>query len=342
MCGIFLGDSVECLMQVTMETEPVHNTTSQPNPSEQRTLGFTTAPGKAKDTPSWLMLSLQVRQMDATTLTSLSAFSSAVASQYYADANIDLNSRACHSLGQQERVDFWKKDVLAGLLMQAFMLATSRFGSKLQMLQAVSTIAAGIKMDAHDLLYLNLQRVPGVETIPPGTEWLCVFWNFLRVSIDWKGTDTAEGGNATTPPLADLQAKLCETFAMGPALSKAKAKAFAKHARFWHQDCLALTLFKSLAHYISSSQALLDGEAIQQWLSCHSSSAPTQQARSEGLPKDTEGADIDRAVSPAVDPEPVDAATLHKAISNLSKGFSITDLAWLEEQLLKEFQVSLL
>lgn len=318
-----------------METQLVHDTTSQPNHTEHRTLGFTAAPGKAKDAPSWLMLSLQVKQMDASTLSSLSAFSSEVASQFYAHANIDLNSRAGHSLGQQERVDFWKKDVLAGLLMQAFMLATARSESKLQMLQAVSTIAAGIKMDAQDLLHLNLQRVPEMETIPPGTEWLCVFWNFLRLSIDWRYTDAPEDGSTPTPRLADLQAKLCETFAAGqPILSKAKAKAFAKHTRFWHQDCLALTLFKCLADYICSSQAMMDGEAIQKWLSSHSSSAPIQQARAEGLPEDAEGADVNRPLSPAVDPEPVDASTLHTAISNLSKGFSIADLAWLEDQLL--------
>ena len=182
-------------MQVPIKTQPVHDAIS---PNEHRKLGFTTAPGKAKDAPSWLMLSLQAKHMDTSTLSSLSSFSSAAARQYYADANVDLTSRAGHSLGQLERVDFWKSDVLAGLLMQAFMLATCKSGSTLQMLQAVSTIASGIKMDAEDLLHLNLQRVPGMETIPPGTDWLCVFWNFLRVSIDWKDTNTPEDGK--TPP----------------------------------------------------------------------------------------------------------------------------------------------
>ena len=143
-------------------------------------------------------------------------------------------------------------------------------------------------------------------------------------------------------PLADLQAKLRETFAVGhPVLSKVKAKAFAKQTKFWQQDCLALTLFKGLADYVSSHQAMMDVEAIQQWLCSPNSSAHTQKASSEGVPKDAEGAEKDSPFSPAVHREPVDATTLHAAISSLSKGFSITDLARLEEQLVEQFQVGL-
>lgn len=170
------------------EAKPAELPASQPTACEQRKAGFTTAPGKSKHAQSWLMLSVSVKQMDDSMLSSLSAFSLAVARQCYAAADIDTNSRAGHSLGQLERLDFWRTDVLAGLLMQAFMLATHSFESKERMWQKVSVIAAGIKLDFHEVSHGSM-HVPGVDTASAGNDWICVFWNFLRISIDWKYTD---------------------------------------------------------------------------------------------------------------------------------------------------------
>ena len=251
------------------EAKPAQHTASQPTACEQRKSGFTTAPGKSKQAQSWLMLSVSVKQMEDSMLSSLSAFSLAVARQCYAAADIDTKSRVGHSLGQLARLDFWKTDVLAGLLMQAFMLATHCFESKVQMLQKLSIIAASIKLDFHEVSHGSM-LVPGVDTASAGTDWMRVFWNFLRNSVDWKYTDPPEDGQdvVSTASLADLKAKLCATFAAGQAV---QSKAFAtKQGKFWQQDCLASVLLEALMDYVSIGQAVLDGDAIQEWLWSHS------------------------------------------------------------------------
>ena len=322
------------------ESKPEHQDASQPVAREQRRVGFTTAPGKTQDTQSWLTLSVDVKQLDDSTSNSLSAFSLATAQQCYATANIDTRSRVGHSLGQLERLDFWKTDVLAGLLMQAFMLATHKFESSVQMLHRVSVIAAGIKLNAQELPQ-GCMYVPGVATVSPGTEWLCIFWHFLRITVDWKYADPPDDGQdmAPTASLADLQANLCATFAANPAV---QSKAFvSKQGRFWQRDCLASILFEALMDYVSSGHAVLDGDAIQEWLCSHSTSSTQTQAAGQMVPmSNVEGTDMHRPLSLAA--EPVEAATLHAAISELSTGFSIVDLARLEDQLLKHFQVRLL
>ena len=285
------------------------------------------------------MFSEYVKQMDDSTLNSLLAFSLAVAQHCYAADNIDTKSRVGHSLGQLERLDFWKSDVLAGLLMQAFMLATHGFGSSAQMLHTVSVIAAGIKLNSEELPQ-GLLYVPRVDTASPGTEWMCVFWHFLRITTDWKYADPPEDGQDIAPAasLADLKAKLCVAFA---ASQSVQSKAFAsKQSKFWQQDCLASILFEALMDYVSSGQAVLDGDAIQEWLCSHSnSSAQTQAAGATAPITHAKGKDIDGSVPLAA--EPIDASTLHAAISELSSGFSIVDLARLEDQLVRHFQVDI-
>lgn len=282
------------------------------------------------------MLSVAVKQMDDRTLKSLSAFSLAIAQQCYAAANINTKSRVGHSLGQIERLDFWKSDVLAGLLMQAFMLATFGFGSSSQMLQTLSFTAAGIKLNCEELPQ-GFMYVPGMSKASPGTEWMCMFWNFLRIIVDWKSTDPPEDEQdvAVAAPLADLKAKLSAIFAAG------QSKAFGnKQERFWRQDCLAAVLFEALMDYVSSGQAVLDGDAMQEWLGSHSKNSPQAQAAGTTASiTQAEGEDMDGPFPLAA--EPIDASTLHAAISELSSGFSIVDLARLEDQLVRHFQVEI-
>ena len=322
------------------ESKSEHEDASRSAAREQRRVGFTTVPSKNQDTQSWLMLSIHVKQLDDSVLNSLSAFSLAAAQQCYATASIGTRSRVGHSLGQLERLDFWRTDVLAGLLMQAFMLATLGFESSAQMLHRVSVIAAGIKLNAQELPQ-GYMYVPGVDTVSPGTEWLCLFWYFLRITVDWKYADPPDNGQLTvpTPSLADLKANLCAIFAANPAV---QSKAFVnKQGRFWQRDCLASILFEALMDYVTSGQAVLDGDAIQQWLCSHSTSSTQTQSAGQVVPISiAEDKDMHGPLSPAA--EPVEAATLHAAISELSSGFSIVDLARLEDQLLKHFQVLLL
>lgn len=316
----------------------MRHTASPPAPHEHRKLGFTTAPGKTKDTQSWLILSAHVKTMDDSTLNSLSAFSLAVAQQCYAAANIDTTSRVGHSLGQLERLDFWKTDVLAGLLMQAFMLLTHGFDSSAQMLQRLSVIAAGIQLNCAELPE-GIMDVPGLGTASSGTEWLCIFWQFMHINVNSKYADPPDDGHAISPTasIAELKGAWCELFAPSQV---AHAKALTKkQGKFWQQDCLASILFEALVGYISSGQAALDIDAIQEWLCSHSKRSAQVQAAGPTAPivhaesQDTGG---------FVAAEPVDASTLHAAISELSHGFSIVELSSLEDQLLMHFQVCLL
>lgn len=317
--------------------EAVEYAANQPAAHECRKVGFTTVPAKLRDDLSWLMLSQHVRQMDDSTLNSLSAFSLAVAKHCYAAANIDTESKVDHNLGQLEMLDFWQTDVLAGLLMQAFMLATRSFESKEPMLQTVSSLAASIKLQGQQMPHASMY-VPGLSTVSPGTAWMCVFWNFLRISIGWKHADCSDSSKAATVSLADLKATLSATFAHGQAVQPRAVAAKQRH--FWQTDCVASVLFEGLLNYVGSPQADLDKDSIQGWLLSHSKRNTLTQTGSTALTTDAEGADIQRLPSSA--PEPVNSSTIHAAISEMSNGFSIVALAKLEFQLLKHFQVSLI
>ena len=326
-------------------TQPACGDARGHSPHEQRIIGCSTAAStRSADAPSWLKLSAFAMQLSETTTNSLSAFSLAVSDHYYTSTNVDIRTRKGHSLGQLDKLKFWQTDLLAGLLMQAFMFAACQLKAKSHMLQRLSTFSNSIEF-ASQGLQDDLVLVPGMNTSCPGTEWMCLFWNFLRTVVDWRYPDPEAEGVAALSSLTTLQTQLCASFADQAKASKAsKARAvFTK--RFWQQDCLAAALFEAVADYVSSGQAVQDGDAIQEWLCACSHSKSTQPSAGLPLPapkEDTTQVHPHGDGHEAPGQEAVDASTLHAAISELGEACSIAALARLEDRLVKHFQVSTL
>ena len=92
-------------------------------------------------------------------MSSLSAFSKAVATHWYSTVGIDSSARVGYSLGQLDLVSFWQTDLLAGLLMQALMLFVDQDASKDAMLVRLASLSSSIKIQTSELSE-SLLKVP--------------------------------------------------------------------------------------------------------------------------------------------------------------------------------------
>ena len=271
-------------------------------------------------------------------MSSLSAFSKAVATHWYSTVGVDSSARLGYSLGQLDLVGFWQTDLLAGLLMQALMLFVDQDATKDAMLVRLASLSNRIKVQTSQL-DASLTKVPDATTATAkaSTKWVRLYWNFLRISTDWIYADNNsddETGSQQSVYVEDLINSLHESFgASQPGSQKGNDS---RKRKFWSKDCLATALFQALDVYLDSNHAYLDGNAIQQWLATSEQVNPDTQQASKLPVEDAEAETNQRLTS---DIEPVDVVTLQAAIGQMSNGFSIAALARLEQSLLQHFQV---
>ena len=228
--------------------------------------------------------------MTDSVLGSLSAFSAAVAEHYYAAAEIEIASKISPKLGQLHKLEFWQTDLLAGLLMQALLIATNSFQSSEDMLHRLSENAAWMTLNVQGLQQ-DLLIVPGMQAVCPGTEWMCLFWKFLQSAVDWTFPDPADDGIPPVASFDQLDREDCLLTFVSAHAKPAKAvpkteeskQSLPRHPASGTGDCLAVCLFEALQDYVSSNQAVWDGNAIQQWLCSYSQKVPKINSTISGL-----------------------------------------------------------
>ena len=331
-----------CKLQLRMLHVQVVNHTEIPASDRSRKVevrkpGCFTATIISHDPPAWSQLHSFVKQLDQSAMSSLSAFSKAIATHYYSTAGSETAGRVGYSLSQLEPIDFWQTDLLAGLLMQALMIFISQDDSKPAMMFRLATLSANINFNPSELDN-SLLQVPDVTTADASTNWLKLYWNFLRIATDWIYAETgSDDSSEASVYIEELVANLHASFSPNqPGANKALD---VRRCKYWGKDCLATALFRALEMYLDTDHAFLDGKAIQEWLVSHSKASPrSQQITAAPEPVGNQPVGSDGQSATMVDA--VDVANMQAAIADMNSGSGVAALAKLEQRLLQHFQAS--
>lgn len=267
----------------------------------------------------------------------LQAFGSSVALHFYDElCTTKLQQDPITGRKQASKLDFWRQDLLGGLLMGALIVRTSgSLARHPDKMESLADMAASIDFNIADV-DSSFLAVPGVAAVTTGSkwQWLHLLWNLLTMTIRVDKHKDSTGSRDV------LLTKLFAAFVAGSQVRHALDWQVSDHLwHFWRNDALASSLVRLLKRYVRTKLAVPDAQAIQQWLMCHTPAATTAQ-----LPRQPSQEDLSQSDAPnetqQMHIKHIDSEDLRQAVSDHMCGRSLSDLAELEQQIVDHYEAS--